>query len=266
MPTKRPYLLSIAGFDPSGGAGVLADIKTFEAHKTYGLAVITGNTIQNENTFESVEWVDLTTIEKQIKILFSSYPIEYAKIGIVSGLEMLSSIIAILKSLNPTIKIIWDPIIKASAGFEFFTPSLTLPLNKGEMSVPSDRGGILENILKQVYLITPNWNELKQLTGNDNAEVGAKELSRYCNVFLKGGHNEDNKGKDYLYTTDGKYYPFKAKQISEYPKHGSGCVLSAATTALLGKGYNLQRSCLMGKGYITHYLNTSKTLLGYHKI
>ncbi len=92
------------------------------------------------------------------------------------------------------------------------------------------------------------------------------ELSKYCNVFLKGGHSKEKQGRDYLYTTNGKVYPYRAKKISETGKHGSGCVLSSAITANLANGLSLQRSCLKGNDYVTKFLMSNKTVLGYHKI
>jgi hydroxymethylpyrimidine/phosphomethylpyrimidine kinase len=84
--------------------------------------------------------------------------------------------------------------------------------------------------------------------------------------LLKGGHNKDNKGRDHLFTTEGKVFPYKSKQISETGKHGSGCVLSSAIAANLANGLSLQRAGLKGKDYVTKFLMSNKTLLGYHKI
>ena len=141
---KRHFALTIAGFDPSGGAGLLADIKTFEANQVYGLGVCTALTVQHENRFDSVQWVESELIIKQAKILFEKYSIQYVKIGLVKSLDDLSKIITALLTWNPDITIIWDPILKASAGFNFHDEISTITL---------------KTILKHIYVLTPNLPE-----------------------------------------------------------------------------------------------------------
>ncbi|HET7818590.1 MAG TPA: hydroxymethylpyrimidine/phosphomethylpyrimidine kinase [Bacteroidia bacterium] len=251
MPKERPCVLSIAGFDPSGGAGILADIKTFEQHKVTGMAVVTCLTFQNDSEFIGVSWVPIDEIKKQIDILCKRFKFEVVKIGIIKNLETADSIISHIKSIHPNIKIIWDPILKASAGFEIHKE-----INKK----------LLQDICKKLYLITPNIDEIKILSDEENAIKAAKDVSKHCHVFLKGGHDKEKLGRDYLFTNDGKEYPYKAKKISTGGKHGSGCVLSSSITANLSNGNNLLRSCLKAKDYTTKFLMSNKTLLGYHKL
>ena len=104
MPTNRPFVLSIAGFDPSGGAGVLADIKTFEQHQVNGFAITTANTIQTENMFYEIQWTDLSFVIRSIETLFLSYEISTVKIGIVPGLHYLNRILSSIKLLSPATK------------------------------------------------------------------------------------------------------------------------------------------------------------------
>lgn len=249
MKEIREKIISIAGFDPSGGAGILADIKTFEAHKTIGFGVTTCITIQNENEFTSCEWLSGKLIQSQLEILLKIHKINFVKIGLIQNLDMLEEKIDILYSHNESIKIIWDPILKASAGFEFYKP---------------DRSSF-EKIASKLFLITPNYHEIKTIYPDLTPEEGAKQLASFCNVLLKGGHNPDNPGRDILFEKD-KQQSFRPKQGLLPPKHGSGCVLSSAITANLAKGFSLHRSCLMAKNYITNWLNSNGSLLGYHKI
>jgi len=247
---EQNHILTIAGFDPSGGAGLLSDIKTFEQHKCIGMAVQTANTIQTEDKFLSVNWIDEDIVIKQLETLLSKYRFKYVKIGLIPNLEFLQKAIQILKAHNPKIKIIWDPILSASAGFTF----------KKDLSQ-------LETVLEQVYLITPNWNEIKVLANNDDALKGAKQLSVLTKVFLKGGHNETNLGKDYLFE-DGNQKSFKPKKTVKpiSPKHGSGCVLSSAIAANLQQGYPIQKTILKSKRYIESLLSSNKTLIGRHHL
>ena len=245
---KRPKILSIAGFDPSGGAGVLADIKTFEAHRCLGFAVITANTIQNEREFVAPNWIKEEDVFEQLDVLLKQHQFEYVKIGLVPSLGFLKNIISNLQSPISNLKIIWDPILSASAGFDF----------KYDLSE-------LKEVLKQVYLITPNWNEIKQLSGNKEALKGAEELSEFTNVYLKGGHSNEV-GKDYLFF-EGKRNAFNPKNKKPmFDKHGSGCVFSSALAANLLRGYPLIKACLRSKRYIEKYLSSTDELLGYHRI
>ncbi|MCI5058456.1 MAG: hydroxymethylpyrimidine/phosphomethylpyrimidine kinase [Flavobacteriales bacterium] len=240
---KRPKVLSVAGFDPCGGAGVLADIKTFEEHKVYGLSVITSNTIQVDSEFYEVFWVDDQTILKSIAALFDSYDINVVKIGLVRNEQSLKSIVDLILAKNDMCKIIWDPVIKASSGFEFHK---VFDLKKH----------------KQIFLITPNLEELDAL--DLNKEVLAKEV--LTNTLVKGGHaSAEELGQDLLYTPDGRTRTFKATQIANQSKHGTGCVLSSAIAANLALGISLERSCLRAKTYINKFLHSNYENLGYHK-
>lgn len=248
MSKTRPCVLSIAGFDPSGGAGILADIKTFEQHKVQGMGVITGLTFQNDSEFEGVKWMSVEEITRQIEVLTRKYEFTLIKVGMLESLESLQEIISRIKIKNS--KLIWDPILKASAGFKIHTGIDTKKVAE---------------ICRNIFLITPNVDEIRILTGEQDEVKAARELSKYCNVLLKGGHSTKDKGRDLLFTTAGKIFPFKAKNISETGKHGSGCVLSSAIAANLANGLSLQRACLKGKDYVTKFIMSNKTLLGYHK-
>jgi hydroxymethylpyrimidine/phosphomethylpyrimidine kinase len=100
MSEDRPFVLSIAGFDPSAGAGVLADVKTFEQHRVNGLAIITANTIQTANTFYKIQWTNLDFVIGSMTILFTNYEIKAVKIGIVPSLDYLKEIVCTIKNLS----------------------------------------------------------------------------------------------------------------------------------------------------------------------
>ncbi|BDS11818.1 hydroxymethylpyrimidine/phosphomethylpyrimidine kinase [Aureispira anguillae] len=247
--SNRPYALSIAGFDPSGGAGLVADAKTMEAQGVYGLTVATAITVQHESVFRRVDWVDQDLIKAQISILFQEYPIHFCKIGLIQNWEVLAAITKHLLRLNPSLKIVVDPIFRASAGFNFHE----------EVSLET-----LKQWLSNVYLLTPNAQELKKIGTEGQALMAvAKALADYCNVLYKGGHNEVQKGTDFL-LEDNTIHTLAPQQKVYYEKHGSGCVLSAAIVANLALGYDLLEACQQAKSYITAFLNSNNTLLGYH--
>ena len=185
MSNNRPYVLSIAGFDPSGGAGVLADVKTFEQHQVYGLAIITGNTIQTEDQFIKMKWMTIDFVLESITILFNKYEIKAVKIGIVPTLDYLEQIVFQIKKLSQKTKIIWDTVLKSTTTFDF---------------LQIENQTKLASILKKIDLITPNYKEVLQLsTKGINAETKALLLSNHCAILLKGGHNTEELGVDYLF-------------------------------------------------------------------
>ncbi|MEX1000817.1 MAG: hydroxymethylpyrimidine/phosphomethylpyrimidine kinase [Crocinitomicaceae bacterium] len=244
MSNKRPYILTIAGFDPSAGAGILADLKTFEQNKCMGMAVQTANTIQTEDTFHSVNWVNEQLIMEQLTALTNRYEFEYVKIGLVQGAKQLSDIIK-----HPGLKkakLIWDPVLKSSSGFDF------------EQDVAS-----LSELFKHLYLITPNTDEVKELLHEQDEIKAAKKLAEEVKVLLKGGHREKQKGKDLLFDA-ASIRAYNPKPGNYTPKHGSGCVFSSAIAANLAKGYTLHKSILRAKRYVERYLVSNSGLLGHH--
>jgi hydroxymethylpyrimidine/phosphomethylpyrimidine kinase len=249
MSANRPFVLTIAGFDPSAGAGILADAKTFEQHHVYGLAVNTGNTIQTENEFFEIQWTDIAFVLNSVEKLFGNYTIKAVKIGIVPSLDYLKEIVFAVKRLSPKTKIVWDTVLKSSSEFDFITIG--------------SQDNLIE-ILKKIDIITPNYKEIFQLSSEGiNARIIGENLSKYCAVLLKGGHNPDEIGVDYLYTGN-KIFRLAPKIISVSEKHGSGCVLSSAITANIALEQDMKTACTNAKNYTETYLKSNQTKLGYH--
>jgi len=211
------------------------------------MAVQTANTIQSGHSFVAPNWIDESIIIKQQDILLKSYPFQFVKIGLVPNINLLNTMIRSCIKANPSVKIVWDPVLSATAGFNF----------------DQDFKNI-ENTLKHLYLITPNFEEIKKLSGMETEIEGANALSQFCRVLLKGGHNSAALGKDLLFHR-GEVQSFNPKAIKFSPKHGSGCVLASAITANLAKDYPLQKSILRSKRYIEAFLSSNNTLIGTHK-
>ncbi len=250
MSAERKYVMSIAGFDPSGGAGLQADIKTFEQHKVYGLSVNTANTLQTATKFHSIQWMELKEVLNAIDVLLNEYPVKVIKTGIAPSFDFLFQIVSHIKKINAEIKIIVDPIIQSSTGFDF---------------QKDNQRKKLVDILSTIFLITPNIEEAMILTNNKDAKKSAIELSKHCNVLLKGGHSDNERGVDYLYTDD-TCFELRPTKMNVSAKHGSGCVLSAAITSNLALGFDLKTACIKAKKYVEQFLNSNKTLLGYHTL
>ena len=244
----RPYALTIAGFDPSAGAGLLADVKTLEASGVYGLGVCTALTVQNDVAFERVRWVPAAEIREQLQILLARFPFDFVKIGLVESLPQLLELVGWLKGQNPRLQIVWDPVLKATAGYEFHPP--TDP-------------NLLRALCSEMALITPNQPEMLRLWPAESAEAAAVAVGAFCPVLLKGGHAEGEFSTDVL-MEDGRRHAFSAPRLPHGAKHGSGCVLSAAVLAGLAKGQNLVEACQVGKDYVSAFLASNNSLLGYH--
>lgn len=251
MSTNRPFVLSIAGFDPSAGAGVLADIKTFEQHKVYGFAINTANTIQTENEFISIQWTAIEYVLQSIETIFHSYEINAVKIGIIPSLKYLKEIVFKIKELSPKTKIVWDTILKSTTDFNFLDIQ-----NQNELVC----------ILNKIDLITPNYNEILKLGFFENSvEIITEQLSKNCAILLKGGHNPNEIGTDFLHMKN-QFFRLSPKIIKLNPKHGSGCVLSAAITANLALEQNLLTACKNAKIYTENFLLSNPSQLGNHYV
>ncbi|HEY9257390.1 hydroxymethylpyrimidine/phosphomethylpyrimidine kinase [Chitinophaga sp.] len=242
--------MSFAGLDPSGGAGLLADIKTFEQHRVSGLGVCTAITVQTPEQFVSVEWLPVTHILAQAKPLLCNPQLKHCKIGIMADIQSLLELVRQVKQLSPGIRIILDPVLKASAGHTFHG---------------SIQQQAWQELLSEIYLLTPNYDEALMLSGLTDGEAAARQLSAWCAVLLKGGHRKNKPGYDTLYTGD-IIHTFKPCLEKVFPKHGSGCVLSAAITAGLAHGQSLHDACANGKAYTEKLLASHSSLTGYHYI
>ncbi|WP_028890762.1 hydroxymethylpyrimidine/phosphomethylpyrimidine kinase [Tenacibaculum sp. 47A_GOM-205m] len=246
---NKTYILTIAGHDPSGGAGLTSDIKTFEAHGLYGLSVCTAVTVQNDVDFKECVWIEKEVIINQITSLFERFKISVVKIGIIQSWKILLEIVQVLKKHNPSIKIVVDPILKASAGFDFHSEKHTK---------------VFEEVLQHCDFITPNYDEIKAMFSNKSIEETIEFISEKTNVYLKGGHREDKKGWDEVYHNKIVQLNIPPKATSVFEKHGSGCVLSSALASNIAKKLSLEDACIYAKWYTEQFLNSNKTLLGEH--
>lgn len=251
MEDNRPRVLAVAGFDQSGGAGILADIKTLEAHAVYGYGALSGLTFQNEKIISRIHWFSEQEIFEQIDHCFASVSFDWVKIGIARNIRMLNAIVRHLQKHNPSIRVILDPVIRASSGADFWE------------NTDADE---FDALARQCWLITPNWNELGWLYPNEDVPDVCRRLSGYCHLYLKGGHHPQRPGRDYLWS-EGVLHVLEPEvdTAAVYPKHGSGCVLSSSLAGNLAKGLPLMEAAVRSKRYIEQFLTSNKTLLGWHR-
>lgn len=242
MSAKTKIPLTIAGFDPSSGAGLTTDLATLQHFGLKGLAVCTAITYQNNNHFKGIDWLASQKIIEQITVLNQEFDFEFIKIGLIENGDSLLKVIVFLLDRNPNIKIIWDPILSASSGFDFH-------VEKGIQN--------LEKILAKTWLITPNKKEAKKLFGILNEKKLQKISSDYqTNILVKSFKDNETSISDLLIHQN-------LTQIIDCQKikssiHGSGCKLSSAILAHLFKGKELVESCQLAQDYLKNLLLKAK--------
>lgn len=243
MQPKRPYVLTLSGFDPSNGAGITADVQTINRLKCYAVSVCTANTIQTDTDFMQCQWVDKEFVLAQTEVMVKRFQPQVVKVGIIENWEVLKQAVEVILAHCPNAKIIVDPVMKSSSGFDF-----------NSQWTAADKA-----LLEKIYLLTPNHNELNPA---DNELL--QRLTKYTNVLLTGGHDTNSVGKDVLYTQAGKRFVLNPKLKNCTEKHGSGCVLSSAIAAFTARDFPLLKACIRGKRYTEKILSSNQTLLGFH--
>lgn len=219
-------VLSIAGFDPSGGAGILSDIKTFHALGEYGTAVITALTAQNVEKVTGIFPVDVEFIEKQIDSVLEQEKVIHAKTGMLYSPEIIRSVRDKVKEYG--LKVVVDPVMVAGSG--------------GLLSKDDVVRSLKKDLLPLAQLTTPNIYEAQTLSGitiedEEDAIKAAYKIGETCDVVVTGGHL---KGNDVLY--DGSIKVLEGELVESENVHGSGCTYSAACTVYLSKGYPLEET------------------------
>jgi len=248
--SDKSYALTLAGHDPSGGAGLSADLKVFNTLGVLGLSVCTALTYQTEDHFDGLDWVPLEQLMRQAERLLTQYPIGVVKVGLIESWAVLESILTWMRQLRPELIIVWDPVLSASAGFDFH-------------AAEADR--VPETLAQLVDIITPNWEEMQQLMPSLAPQAGAAAWAQHSAVLLKGGHRTDQPGVDTLYA-DGQVFdlPPLGGRGTLYDKHGTGCVLSAAIAGWVARNPDVgwQKACIRAKEQVERYMASDEGLLG----
>ena len=223
-------VLSIAGTDPTGGAGIQTDLKTFEAFGVYGMAVITVVCAQNTTGVFGMQPVSAELVGKQIDCVFDDIFPDAVKIGMLPSPEAMECVASKLRQYKPE-HIILDPVMVSTSGHRLME-------SEAEETLQAELFPLAE-------LITPNIPEAEVLTkliiGDDlSMERACRELFArfHCAVLLKSGHRTDH-ANDLLYTGDETLW-IKGERIDNPNSHGTGCTLSSTIAANLAKGYTLE--------------------------
>jgi len=232
-----PIVLTIAGSDSSGGAGIQADLKTIAANGCYGASVITAVTSQNTQGVKDIFDLPVEVIKSQFNALIEDLDVRVIKIGMLGSVEAIMIVDKLLKKAK--IPFVIDPVLSAS-------DATTLLEDKAVETLK-------EKLLKKAFLITPNIPEAEVLVGFEIKTV--EDMKAACmqmdgeNILLKGGHLEGNILVDVLYH-DTQFYEFKHRKIQTKNTHGTGCTLASAITSNLALGYELPEACERAVEYV----------------
>jgi len=236
-------LLTIAGSDPSGGAGIQADLKAFSARGTYGMAVLTALTAQNTKGVFGLSLVEPDFVRQQIETIFTDCRVDAVKIGMVATAGIAQAIIEALKPY-PDIPVVLDPVMVAKGG--------SVLLDSSAIKI------LVERLVPLAHVITPNLPEAAVMLGRavaTNREEMVKQAQllqdRHARaVLLKGGHLTGEDSPDLL-LQGAKLIWLEGQRIATTHTHGTGCTLSSALAAELAKGAPLQQAAITAKIWLT---------------
>lgn len=246
-------VLTIAGTDPSGGAGIQADIKTISALGGYAASVITALVAQNTQGVQAIQEVPAEFVVQQLQSVWGDLEISAVKIGMLHNEEIIEAVASVLETILPK-NVVLDPVMVAKNGCPLISPHVIAFLKT--------------RLFPLIDLITPNLFEAEKIMNQkiqtfSEMERAAKIIGDEwkLNVLVKGGHLEEGQSSDVLYCKEeGKHYWFHANRIYTKHTHGTGCTLSAAIATYLGKGHTLPSAIDLAKRYLTCAIQSGSTL------
>jgi hydroxymethylpyrimidine/phosphomethylpyrimidine kinase len=222
-----PTALTIAGSDSGAGAGIQADLKTFAAHGAFGMSAITALTAQNTRGVRAVHEVPPEVVAAQIDAVFEDIGVDAVKIGMLASAPIVRAVAGCLRRWKPG-RVVLDPVMVAKSGDALLRDDAV--------------EAVLEELVPLCTIVTPNLPELERMTGLPAGLEAAEALAkRGPAVLAKGGHAEGAEVVDVL-VMRGEVYEFRHPRLSTSSTHGTGCTLSSAIAARLGRGEDLPRA------------------------
>jgi hydroxymethylpyrimidine/phosphomethylpyrimidine kinase len=249
-----PTVLTIAGFDPYGGAGIQVDCKTIHALGGYAFSVTTALTAQSSQGVKAVQSTDPKMFKEQLETLLKDVKPDAVKIGMLANRELIKIVIEMIKKYELK-NIVLDTVLVSSSGKKL--------LNEDTIEV------MVENLFPLVDMITPNIPEINTFLESDyvGEEDEIEEISKALialganSVLIKGGHSSNQKeARDHLVSKSLKIYTFTSPRVNTTHTHGTGCLLSSAIATNLALGLDLQKSVKEAKRFLYEKLQYSTTL------
>jgi hydroxymethylpyrimidine kinase/phosphomethylpyrimidine kinase len=250
-----PVILTIAGHDPSAGAGILADIKTISAFGCYGVAAVTSVTFQNTQGVYGARHLSREEVRRQIEPLFDDFEIAAVKTGMLPTTEIIEEVAAILASARVP-HVVVDPVVRSTSGYDLIDDSALRTL--------------IRSLFPLASVVTPNAAETERITGIKAMELsdmkrGGEALFKLGAraALVKGGDTKSETATDLLVDKLGAT-PYTSERIKSKSTHGTGCTLSSALASLLARGNSLRDSIPIAKQYITLGIRTAPALGAGH--
>jgi hydroxymethylpyrimidine/phosphomethylpyrimidine kinase len=242
-------VLTIAGSDSSGGAGIQADIKTISALGCYAASIVTALTAQNTQGVQAIYAIPEEFVMQQIHSVFNDIEVNAVKIGMLHDENMIATVAQALEKFKPA-SIILDPVMVSK--------------NNCELLQPSSVSFLKERLFPLATLITPNLPEAEKLLGikittTTDMQSAAIALGQQfkTNVLIKGGHlNADQASDVFFAKEEGQCYWFHADRVETKHTHGTGCTLSAAVSSYIAKEYSLYDAIFNAKQYLTNAIRS----------
>jgi hydroxymethylpyrimidine/phosphomethylpyrimidine kinase len=238
---KPPVVMTIAGFDPSAGAGVLADIKTIGAFACYGVAAVTSVTFQNTRDVLGARHQSADSVRRQITALFDDFEVAGIKTGMLPTPEIVVEVAAIIKAKSVPIVVV-DPVLRATSGFPLVEEGVTEALRSDLFPLAS--------------LVTPNIAEAEFFSGVEIKDFHAAQRAAEAimamgprAVLITGGDADSDSSTDLLLDERGSC-TYGADRINSRNTHGTGCTLASALACLLAKDQTLRQAIPIAKRYI----------------
>lgn len=248
-------LLIIAGSDPSGGAGIQADIKTAAAHNIYSSAAITCLTAQNSQGVFAIDTAPIDFLKKQIEVLFDDISYDAIKIGMLGNSKIINAVSEILNNKAKKIPVILDSVMVATSGDILLESSAIESLKS--------------NLLNLSHIVTPNIDEAQilaniKIKNLNDMKLAAKIIKKLGskNVLIKGGHLnfKDNKIRSILLDNKNKFHIITNKKIGTKNLHGTGCTLSSAISCNIAKGLDTVTSVRKANKYVYKTIKNSQEI------
>ena len=236
-------VLTIAGSDPSSGAGIQGDLQTILAYDANPLCVLTAITAQNSKTVAAVEAVRRELLVQQLSAVREDFEIHAIKTGLLPTVDCVKAVAEFRKSIGSGVPLVADPVLSATTGNALVSENVL--------------EAFLNDLMPLATLITPNAGEAEKLTGlkikspSDAKEAGAQLVENGANaVLIKGGHFSENHATDVL-VTGAEQVVIKGKSVEGADVHGTGCALASAIACRLAKNEGLESAIRGAKGYVT---------------
>lgn len=248
-----PSVLTIAGFDGSGGAGIQADIKTISALGCYATSVLTALPVQNTQGVQSVYPVPVQAVAEQISSIFDDIAPDAVKIGMVHTPELVETIAQKLLHYAPG-PVVFDPVMVSTSGHKLIEQETI--------------NTIITKLFPLATIITPNMDEAAVLAGmrvitlGDMYSAGEKIKRLGCkNLLLKGGHLDGDQITSLLFLTDGSIHELVSDKIETRNMHGSGCTLSSAIASYLARKQPIERAVASAQQYVHQAIYEARDVL-----